>query len=291
MYYFDYNPKHGQYGVLKQQFWTLLHFPFHLSIVLSMEGLRQLSTLYGLAKYFEKEFATFPPDIAQVTDVMKWFTDHFVYLYNEGSSKTVLKSNSAIEAEIKNLTALSNSGNEDDYLFAIMDLESQLLVGIMEYYGMKASKSKDSKDKDANRYDLLMKKFKVFDLVFEYYFISFGIIFMIFGIFTFLVRPHRNIYDFIAVAIRVLVGVSMFSMIGLYTIGSEEAYTKYLYGPWPIPQVCIILVGGKYPAPNDKRSNHWDTNIDYLCAALILDKTLNYIAFKRSKDKLRRNTV
>ena len=69
----------------------------------------------------------------------------------------------------------------------------------------------------------------MFDLVYEYYFISFGIIFLIFGIFTLLVRRKKNILDYLSVAIRGVVAVIMFGMIGLYTVGSEDAYYAYLH--------------------------------------------------------------
>ena len=248
MFYFDYNPKHGQYGVIKQQFWTLLHFPFHLSIVLSMEGLRQLSTLHGLNTYVDMLFSGIG-NLEQPNGVMDWFTYHFNALYDDGTSKTIVKDYKTITEDIANLEALSNGSNATDYELAVSDLLSELLVGITEYYGMKAPKPKKNQSQDYSGEGKLGKVIGVFNLVYEYYFVSFGTIFLIFGIFTFLVRPHRNIYDFLAIAIRVLVGISMFAMVGLYTVGSEDVYYDYLYSPWPIPQVCIILVSGMCRSP------------------------------------------
>ena len=250
MYYFDYNPKHGHYGVIKQQFWTLLHFPFHLSIVLCVEGLRQLSTLYGLNTYLEKLNLTLPAD-DKATELAQWFSDRFLGLYNDGTSKTIVKDYSKITDEVNTLNTTLEIGSTE-YSNTVYDLKSQYLVGIMEYFGMKAAKPKKSKDEDYSKEDSaekLLNITKVFNLVYEYYFISFGVIFVIFGIFTFLVRPHRNIYDYLAVAIRGVVAVIMFGMVGLYTIGSEKAYYAYLHSRWPISQVCIMLVVGTFQSP------------------------------------------
>jgi len=265
MFYFDYNPKHGQYGVLKQQFWTLLHFPFHLAIVLSMEGLRQLSTLYGLTTYINVLYST-PPDINNPADVVNWFKAKFAVLYVDGTSKYIMQNNSTLTANITILETLSST--DTTYLDAVYDLDIDLFVGTMEYYGMKAAKPAKGQAQDYSGEGKLLDITRVFDLVYEYYFISFGIVFLIFGIFTFLVRPHRNIYDYLAVSIRVVVAIIMFGMIGLFTLGSDTAYHNYLYSRWPISQVCLILVG-----------------------ALVLDKALNYVAFKRSKAKRDRTSA
>ena len=249
MYYFDYKPEHEHYGVIRQQIWTLLHFPFHLAIVLAMEGLRQLSTLYGLNTYLKKLGRTLPNEM-QTTELMQWFTDRFYALYTDGTSKTIVKDYSKITDEIANLATVQNDST--DYDQAVYELQSELLVGTMEYFGMKAAKPKKSKDDDYSKADSeekFLNIIKVFDLVYEYYFISFGIIFLIFGIFTLLVGPHGNCYDYPAMAIRGVVAVIMFGMVGLYTIGSEDAYYAYLHSRWPISQVCIMLVVGTFPSP------------------------------------------
>ena len=249
MFYFDYNSKHGHYGVIKQQIWTLLHFPFHLAIVLSMEGLRQLSTLYGLSTRALKIDRTLTSE-TQTTELMKRFTELFDALYKDGTSKTIGKDYSKITDEIKNLETVQNNSTAFDQAF--YELQVELIVGTMESFGMKEAKPKKSKDDDYSKEDPEQKFqniFKVFNLVYEYYFISFGIIFLIFGIFTLLVRREKNIYDYLAAAVRGVVAVTMFGMVGLYTIGSENAYYAYLLSRWPISQVCIILVAGTFSSP------------------------------------------
>ena len=249
MFYFDYNSKHGHYGVIKQQIWTLLHFPFHLAIVLSMEGLRQLSTLYGLYTRAQKIDRTLTNE-TQTKELMKRFTELFYNLHKDRTSKTIEKDYSKITGEIKNLETVQNDSTA--YGQAVYELQLELLVGTMESFGMKAAKPKKSKDDDYSKSDSEQKFsniIKVFELVYEYYFISFGIIFLIFSLFTLLVRREKNIYDYLAAAVRGVVAVTMFGMFGLYTVGSEDAYYNYILSRWPISQVCIILVAGTFSSP------------------------------------------
>ena len=145
MFYFDYIPKNNNYIFIRQKIWTLLHLPFHLSIVLAMEGLRQLSTLYGLNTYLERLNRTLPNE-TQATELMKWFTERFDALYKDGTSKTIVKDYSKITDQIANLATVQNGST--DYGQAVYELQSELLVGIMEYFGMKAAKPKKSKDDD-----------------------------------------------------------------------------------------------------------------------------------------------
>jgi hypothetical protein len=57
MIYFD-NQPHGHYGTIRQQIWSTLHFPLHLSIVGVVEGAQQVALarymLYNLRKYGAK---------------------------------------------------------------------------------------------------------------------------------------------------------------------------------------------------------------------------------------------
>jgi hypothetical protein len=254
MFYFDYNPKHGHYGVIKQQFWTLLHFPFHLSIVLAVEGLRQLSTWHGLNVYISV-LSTEIPSAQNPEEVADWLLTKFTALYQDGTSKTIVKSWDVITANISTIVTLGTNETtaEYEYPHQIFSLYSELLIGVTEYYGMKAAKPKKGVVSTGpfTPEDQLQLVVGVFNLVFKYFFVAMGTVFIVFATFTFLVRPYRNIYDYLAIGIRVAVAVAMYAMVGLYTIGSTEVYSDYLYSPWPVPQVCFILFIGIFSPSSD----------------------------------------
>jgi hypothetical protein len=53
--YFD-NFPHGHYGTIRQQVWSVLHFPFQLAIVGVVEGSQQVA----LARYVIKNCTALP---------------------------------------------------------------------------------------------------------------------------------------------------------------------------------------------------------------------------------------
>lgn len=252
MLYFDYNPRNVHYGTIRQQIWTLLHFPFHLAIVLTVEGLRQLTTWHGMNSYISTIFKQ-AEALTEPTLVAEWFQDQFYPLYEDGNSKTVVKGYENITANIDSLVVLAsnNATSQTGYPHMVNELLSELLVGIAEYYGVKVPKPAATAYKKTeepfSEDGPLGKVLSVFNLVYEYFFVSLGCIFLLLAAFTFLVRRNKDIHDYLAIGIRVVVGLIFFGMVGLYTAGDKELYYDYLYSPWPIPQVCLIIFIGIPP--------------------------------------------
>lgn len=244
MFYFDYNPKNVHYGSIRQQIWALLHFPFHLSVVLSVEGLRQLATLYN----FNLTVKGIDADLLAVYDLPKneseKFLEYFSYFYSDGGSKSVLKEYTNITATIELLESVSVDSNEYPVLWN--DLLIRLYIGLAEYYGIKAPYAKAGApplSEDGQLYKIL----GVFDLVYQYFFISLGVIFIMYGIFAIIVRRHMDIFDYICIALRFIIAVIFVAMIGLFlNPNSVDAYNDYITSPWPIPQVALMLFAGKF---------------------------------------------
>lgn len=58
MLYFDYNPKESRhYGTIRAQIWAILHFPFHVSLILILEGVKQMLMFQNIVKTMEVVFA------------------------------------------------------------------------------------------------------------------------------------------------------------------------------------------------------------------------------------------
>jgi hypothetical protein len=66
MLYFD-NQPHGHFGTIKQQIWSVLHFPLHLAIVGMVEGAQQVA----LARYISRGILKFESSLVQYC-----FTEH-----------------------------------------------------------------------------------------------------------------------------------------------------------------------------------------------------------------------
>lgn len=243
MFYFDYNPKNVHYGSIRQQIWALLHFPFHLSIVLSVEGLRQLSTLYN----FNLTVRRIDRDLLQVYDLpaneSAIFLDYFNYFYADGGSKSVLKEIHNITSTIEQLETASVES--DEYFTLWNDLLVRLYIALAEYYGIKTPYAKAGAaplSEDGQLYKIV----GVFDLVYQYFFIALGVIFLMYGIFAIIVRRHMDVFDYISISLRFIIAAIFVAMVGLYlNPASAEAYSDYITSPWPIPQVCLMMFVGK----------------------------------------------
>lgn len=246
MFYFDFNPMKIYYGRFRQQLWTLLHFPFHLAIVLSVEGLRQLATLRNYELMADDMMGKFtgptrPNNRSQMIDQ---FNNAFALFYNDDYAKTVLKEWPIVTNWTNELeTFMYNSVLQDgdrEFMEAYNDLYNALVAKLAyylsEFYGFKFPYRKpgDSGDRFSGFRQL-------FDLVFRYFFLSLGVIFIMYGIFAILVRRRLDVYDWICVGLRFTPAVVFFAM-------SEVSSTSALYssggGSWPIPQVCVLIFIG-----------------------------------------------
>lgn len=244
MFYFDYNPKNVQYGRIRQQIWTLLHFPFHLSIVLSVEGLRQLATMYN---YYLKIFDTFSKSvegydgIIHTSKMVDFVNQTLTALYDDGTAKTVRKEWTTTTTQIKQLREISSSGDADHRFSDLFDtLLSKIVVGLGESYGFKVPEKKYS-----NLSDQQAAFGHLFDFVYQYFFIALGCIFILYGIFAIIVRRHMDVFDWMSVILRFALAATFFGMVGLPY--SEALYYPYMGSPWPIPSVCLMIFFGKPP--------------------------------------------
>ncbi|KAI5844673.1 bacterial low temperature requirement A protein-domain-containing protein [Morchella snyderi] len=243
MFYFDFNPMKIYYGRFRQQLWALLHFPFHLAIVLSVEGLRQLATLRNYELMADDMMGKFtgptrPNNRSQMIDQ---FNNAFALFYNDDYANTVLKewpivTNWTNELETFMYDSILQDGDRE-FMEAYSDLYNALVAKLAyylsEFYGFKFPyrKPEDTGDRFSGFRQL-------FDLVFKYFFLSLGVVFVMYGVFAILVRRRLDVYDWICVGLRFTPAVVFFAM-------SEVSSTSPLYssggGSWPIPQVCVLI--------------------------------------------------
>jgi hypothetical protein len=260
MFYFDYTPKNVHYGSIRQQFWAVLHFPFHLAIVLSVEGLRQVTTWWSFQQAIKMVSRTADKAFVQggtnkqvaVQGYLGVYTTVIDYLYKDGSSKEILKDYGALKQE---LLDLSNTLITDWNLTEIKTLHNvtaELVKGCTEFYGIKSppkakavNTTKSIETFLDEGYDPFEDVHGLFDLVFRYFFASLGVVFIMYGVLGLFVRRKKDMWDYISVAIRFVVGILFIGMVFLQK--NITLYTRFYTSPWPIPTVCIILLTGKFP--------------------------------------------
>ncbi|KAF8436678.1 bacterial low temperature requirement A protein-domain-containing protein [Terfezia claveryi] len=276
MFYFDYTPRGVHYGTIRQQFWTVLHFPFHMAVVLAVEGLRQLSTWWSFSqaqRLLNRRFTT----AANTTNPQQnWLNvlgeiEGFLhYLYEDGTAVEIVRNWDNIQEELKDLKDTPYNATGTKTYINLYQLNFDMVSGYAQFYGIKVPKEKGPKytvqeivssHLNIDAYNPSNDIMNLYDLVYTYFFSALAVVFFMFGILGLFVRRKKDGWDYFSVALRFVVG---FTFIGIERLkGHEDMYIRFLDSPWPIPTVAIILF-----------------------IALFIDKVVGLIAYKRMKATL-----
>ncbi|KAH7399030.1 bacterial low temperature requirement A protein-domain-containing protein [Phaeosphaeria sp. MPI-PUGE-AT-0046c] len=244
--YFD-NFPHGHYGTIRQQIWSLLHFPFQLAIVGVVEGSQQLA----LARYTIKNALKVEESIMQYCDVDLLdgakLRDKLMYLlsYFELDSKieTTPFYHEALEAiyKIGNETGICSAGKAAAYMngdegwpMEFVNVSMSISNGIYVGLGMKIPSKK------LDEFEPLEIAVKGWELVYMYYWSCFCVLILCLILFLFLIRRHKaDLFDYTSVISRFLVlGVGA-ALLGLWA--EKERLYQALGSPMLLP-ICVILL-------------------------------------------------
>lgn len=269
MFYFDYTPRGVHYGTIRQQFWAVLHFPFHLSIVLSVEGLRQLATWWSyhqawktLNSPFEQPFTSNSAFQYYLAETKTFLTS----LYEDGTAKQVVKDWKSIQDQLTTLQGSSYNNKTQGFNTTLYEIQMDVVTGLADYYGIKKPKKKVPKYNvtttlDYGQFDPEKTVLDGFHIVYTYFFTAMAVVFFMYGILGLFVRRKKDGWDYFSVALRFIVG---FTFIGIERIERDTPmWTNFLRSPWPIPTVAIILF-----------------------VTLLIDKIVGLIAYKSMKAQM-----
>lgn len=139
MLYFDWL-SHQHFGSVRQQIWAFLHFPFHLSLVLAMEGgaqfviWRKLVEVIGLV---ENEFvaAIDPLDINKLNQT----TELIFSLYPPTYTKTYYEAENA-------LAAVAAAKDDHSASTAVVSLFATIQNSLFTTYGIVLPKDKKASE-------------------------------------------------------------------------------------------------------------------------------------------------
>jgi hypothetical protein len=268
MFYFDYNPTHAHYGNVRQSIWTLLHCPYHLALVLSAEGLRQFTTFYSFLSGVTELEDTTIASLSDIRSLSSWLRMIFEHFYNEGSSLTVLREYGKITHDLALLD--SQTTNSAKVGEVVKWLNTQVFIAYSEYVGIhlepqliegallsphssnndsiKAVTSHDATSPSRQEAGLtpdtdpFQKVYALYELVFNYFFASLGLIFLMYGCFAILVRQDKDFFDHLSILLRFATAALLWGLLGIRSDWME--YDHYIGSPWIVPTVCIVLFSG-----------------------------------------------
>jgi hypothetical protein len=238
--YFD-NFPHGHYGTIRQQIWSVLHFPFQLAIVGVVEGSQQLA----LARYTIKNMYKVGKDLTQYCNIDHMdgskLRDKLLYVLNyfELDSKietlSFYKEANNLIFNIGNITDICKNTSDDDWPDQLYNLSSAISNGMYVGLGMKIPAKKLEEG-----YEPLDIAIDSWELVYMYYWGCFCVLIICLIAFLFLIRRHKaDLFDFTSIISRFIVLGVGGALLGLYA--DKERLFAVLETPMLLP-ICVILL-------------------------------------------------
>ncbi|KAI9698469.1 MAG: hypothetical protein M1836_004050 [Candelina mexicana] len=242
--YFDHHPP-SHYGTLLQQIWALLHFPFHVALILLLEGIQQFARILNVYNQITTLLLSLtencllknlngPPLSAALNTTIQTFHLNAGNKHSRGSMQQEGGGIAHALEAVQNSTHCA--ANTTDFGDPIEELFSQVIIALFKRNDIDPPANTDPSDVGSFN--------RVFKLVYIYFFISAGVVLLLLGLFLWIVRRRRtrrrDVYDAVAIGMRVVVGVSL---LGLAAVASNEELTNsYMQSAWVIGTVLVALV-------------------------------------------------
>ena len=242
MLYFD-QVDNKRFGTIRQQFWALAHFPFHISLVLLMEGTARFITWRNAIEVVDLILLRFDEIYYSSNDTSVLAADFSAF------SKSLLKTVEA-DAGKFNVTqyiydlAAESEWDTDAAYEAVDSIVGTLVNATFKFFKIQASKknqSKTQKDSSAkpDPFRDLINVLKVYDLVFVYFFIAAGLTLVMMAVLIALAKKGKCAGDYAAILLRLVVGCGL-AMISIVKINTA-AQQNFLYSVWMLPSVLLGL--------------------------------------------------
>ena len=259
MLYFD-QEETNHVGTLRQMAWTVLHFPFHVTVLLVVEGLSRLSVWVKLLDTITPlayVFSNFDTGLLNFTGpVSEDFVKEGVMTFNETIQqlfeKFELLGSSADYSENLNYYLGDMLNSTSNATQIALDSDQVLGTGfqfVCENLGIDPPESaviQTPVDQVAAIVDL-------FSTVYIYFFSAAGLCLIFLAVLFWLGKRRKLRGEVLSIGVRIAIGIglSLLSLMDLPSLSADDnsAISTYLYTPWLLPTVVICYGVGKL-SPN-----------------------------------------
>ena len=215
-----------------------MHYPFHIALVLFMEGTSRFITWRNALEMVD--YVTSEWTLAY--DTYNYDPSLLADSYYNISTKLF----PALEADVSKynitpwLDLLRESTDPDDVYYYADEIWTIFVNATFKFFKISASKKAEktaeiSGDKDA--YGALINALQVYDLVFVYFFLAAGLTLIIMAILMVLSKKRMVLGDWLGVALRAVMGIGI-ALIAVVSANTDRQ-TVFLYSPWMVP--CVML--------------------------------------------------
>ncbi|RSL46535.1 hypothetical protein CEP54_013805 [Fusarium duplospermum] len=269
---------------LRTAIWTILHLPFHIAVVLTVEGSGQWITTRRTFEAITEAVSSVSTSLA--SSVSKGFNSQNVYEGIVGALqksydtytfnvKTVSTMDSALESirtipdsyweTLDGNRALTNpNANDTIVLDLINTIEGSLMNGILTTYGLSTS-SKDkalpaNPDSAAKSEELAINAVdNRLNMIFIYVFVAGGAILLLLSAMHIMQKPKGwSVFRLIRLGLLNIAGVAL-CLTAL--VATNKSMQEEMIGrPWSLPIIALVylfaLVGSHLPTPRRFRESH-----------------------------------
>jgi hypothetical protein len=244
MLYFDQIETKGKkVGSFRQQIWSLGHFPFHVCILLVVEGISQFTIWRRILDYLNQ--------IANEITAIEQPTSNTTAAW-EGYAAAI---NATLMQQFNGtnftdpLTGIAQSdGNPDN-----INLELVNILGIVGEAVADGFQVEIPEGYDDSGLDALTQIVTLFSTVFLYFFISAGLTLVLLACLFMLGKKNKTRVEYMSIGIRLLVGIGLVLLATMYapiangSFDSNAAndFINYFESPWLTPTVVLAYALGK----------------------------------------------
>ncbi|KAI1073768.1 hypothetical protein F5B20DRAFT_494965 [Whalleya microplaca] len=255
--YFDWMGHHHHLTGFYQLLWSILHFPFHIMLVLFVEGATQfirwwkILEVQSLAVEFFTVFdkATDGPNgdtaTQDVVDQLNGTVQDIWAMYPPTYRSTTIE----IEKILANVSTIPNNVWSKDnvnspYYFQFIQDISDLLVTVINsvFVNFKIDPILDSETQDPSKlqYEALEQTSMRFVLVFQYVFTSAGLSLILMTLMHMIVTKRRwTPLNCVRTGLFLLIGAGL-ALVCLVSLNFRKQWA-YLDSPWLLPTLCIVF--------------------------------------------------
>ncbi|KAL9033464.1 MAG: hypothetical protein Q9214_007503, partial [Letrouitia sp. 1 TL-2023] len=241
MLYFDRVPNpHIRLPSWFHNFWALVHFPFHLALVLFMEGTSRLITWRNALEMFDVIYEGWN-DIWLASNDTTVLADGFSQLGDivlQFSEADLSKFN--ITGYLTDLTNEADGATEGAAVAAVEILVT-LVNALFKFFKIEAAKKEVKKEAASglkvDPVTSLQNAIEVYDLVFVYFFVAAGLTLVIMALLMVLSKRKKVLGDWLGVALRLALGVGI-SLVAIVKT-NFNAKDNFISSAWMLP--CVML--------------------------------------------------
>ena len=252
MLYFD-QIETERVGTMSQQFWALLHFPFHVCVLLVVEGVAQLAvwrkvidvlTPFGNAMDIYIQMYSDNPHSLNISAINNTIYDVFNNFVNstEGASPYYEEAFARLEGTLGNTTNRTEAG------IAFLDIVTSVEDVVLNTYNIHIKESVETEDVAKNLVNAQEDIFATFTTVFLYFFVAAGVTLILLALLFYLGKRRKTRGEYLSMAVRIFFGLGLTLIATMYNSDPEVAsndFNNYLSSAWMLPTVLIAYGIGK----------------------------------------------